>query len=72
MHHARQGQDLGDFPEVRRWYETMRRRPSVTRALSIGEERAAETEAQRYLYGPTAATVAVLDCEQADSGGAKP
>jgi len=71
VHHARQGQDLGEFPEVRRWFEAMRGRPSVTRALAIGEERAADTEAHRYLYGQTAATVAVLEREQADSGGAK-
>jgi GST-like protein len=70
MHHARQGQDLGDFTEVRRWFEAMRGRPGVSRALAVGGERSADAQAQRFLYGQTASGVTALEHEQAGSGGA--
>jgi GSH-dependent disulfide-bond oxidoreductase len=57
--HARQGQQLEDFPHVKRWFEAIRARPAVQRAYA----RAAEVnttptvseESKKILFGQTAA-----------------
>jgi GSH-dependent disulfide-bond oxidoreductase len=57
--HARQGQQLEDFPHLKRWFETIRARPAVQRAYA----RAAEVnttptvseESKKILFGQTAA-----------------
>ena len=66
--HARQGQTLEDFPAVLSWFETIHLRPAVQRVLATGYERAADAEAQRYLYGQTSTTAAQVQRELAAGG----
>jgi GST-like protein len=35
--YERQGQDLGDFPNVKRWFETIQRRDAVQRAYALAK-----------------------------------
>jgi GST-like protein len=56
--HQRQGQELDDFVNIKRWFEAVRTRPAVRRAYELGHEQAADREAYKYLYGQTAASVA--------------
>lgn len=58
--HERQGQDLNDFPNLKRWFEAMRARPAVEKGLAIGKEEresanlATDKEAQAVLFGQKA------------------
>jgi GSH-dependent disulfide-bond oxidoreductase len=56
--HRRQGQDLDDFPNVKRWFETMLARPAVERGLAVGKEYqrniADDEEAKKVLFGQRA------------------
>jgi len=59
--HKRQGQNLDDFPNVKRWFETIRSRPATIRAYEKGKpwmSRPAVTEeGKKILFGQTAANV---------------
>ena len=37
--YKRQGQDLGDFPHVKRWFEAIAARPAVQRGLEVLADR---------------------------------
>ncbi len=58
--HQRQGQRLEDFPNVKRWFETIRARPAVVRAYelakSINLQPTVSEESKKVLCGQTAAT----------------
>ncbi len=49
-----QGQDLEDFPHLKRWFDTILARPAVERAIVIGQERrsnlADDKDAQKVLF----------------------
>src|SRR5947209_1864481 len=61
--YERQGQNIADFPHLKRWFETIRARPAVDRAYekakavnpNVGGIRTAEERA--ILFGQTAASV---------------
>ncbi len=54
----RQGQSIDEFPNVKRWLETLLARPAVEKAFKIGAENRSDlsrdTEAQRVLFGQRA------------------
>lgn len=56
--HERQGQDLGEFPHLQRWFENIRQRPAVERGFKLGHETMMDREGYRFLYGQTADMVA--------------
>jgi len=53
-----QGQDLNEFPHLKRWFETMMARPAVQRGVEIGKEHrrniADDEEAKKVLFGQKA------------------
>ena len=60
--HERFEQPLDPFPGVQAWYESMKARPAVERAMALGKELRNQGEmddaAKRILFGQTAASVA--------------
>lgn len=58
--HERQGQNLDEFPNLKRWYAAMKTRPAVIRGIDVGKETARQTnlatdkEAQKVLFGQKA------------------
>jgi GST-like protein len=61
--HERHRQDLNDFPEIKRWYDTLSARQAVTRAYEIVDEinvapTITDAQSRQILFGQTAASVA--------------
>jgi GST-like protein len=58
--HERQGQNLADFPHLRRWFAAIAARPAVQRAYALAKKVNTEStmseEAKKVLFGQTAAT----------------
>ena len=59
--HQRQGQNLDDFPHLRRWFAAIAARPAVRRAHKLAKQVSGQTamseEAKKILFGQTAATL---------------
>jgi GST-like protein len=59
--YERQQQKLGDFPNLKRWFELIRDRPAVIRAYAKGAEvsttPSVTEESKKILFGQSAATV---------------
>jgi GST-like protein len=54
--YERMGQDLNEFPHLKRWVDTMGARPAVAKGKAVGEELRAEMseEAKKVLFGQRA------------------
>ncbi len=63
--YERQQQQLTDFPNLKRWFETMRDRPAVVRAYEQGQAYSdrptVNDESRKVLFGQTAASLQPSD-----------
>lgn len=60
-----QGQDLEEFPHLKRWFEALGARPGVQRGMAVGKElrntAPMDDEAKKILFGQTAKSVEKKD-----------
>ena len=61
--HAKQGQDLNDFPHLQRWFNAIAARPATQRAYALADTintapSISDEESRRILFGQTAQQVA--------------
>jgi GST-like protein len=59
--HEAQGQNLDDFPHVKRWFEAIKSRPATVRAYergaAISTTPTVDEESRKILFGQTARTI---------------
>lgn len=60
--HEKQGQNMEDYPDLKRWYEAMEARPAVQRGLEVGAEfrrpvEELDEESRNRLFGNTGRAV---------------
>ncbi|MFT0548359.1 glutathione binding-like protein [Allopusillimonas ginsengisoli] len=60
--HARQGQNLDDFPHLKRWFDSIANRPATQRAYALAEKintgpSVSDDESRKILFGQDAKTV---------------
>jgi GST-like protein len=59
--HEAQGQNLSDFPHLKRWFETIEARPATVRAYALGPSFSNNSpmteEAKKILFGQTAGSI---------------
>jgi GSH-dependent disulfide-bond oxidoreductase len=59
--HEAQGQNLGDFPHLKRWFDAIKGRPATVRAYergaAINSSPTVTEESRRILFGQTAQTI---------------
>lgn len=74
--YERQGQNLDDFPHLKRWFAAMADRPAVQRAYALAKEVSTLTtmskEAKKVLFGQTSTTLAKKAAKKAPRKKAVP
>lgn len=61
--HEKQQQDLNDFPNLKRWYDTIAARPATQRAYALAEkinphrDKPMDDEAKEVMFGQNASTI---------------
>jgi GSH-dependent disulfide-bond oxidoreductase len=59
--HEAQGQNLGDFPNLKRWFDAIKNRPATVRAYErgagINTNPTVNEESRKILFGQTARTI---------------